>query len=233
MASCSAEMQLPSEESSIEVVNLQITPALVHWLPQVADCAEDIANFGIYTQVLPLSELNLDQADLILQLGKPIDSESHIAVMGVEEIGIIVGDQVPVSSLSIESVQAIYSGSILHWGKIPEVIDAGIEIDQPIQLLSYPEGTTLNILFKESYFDKEISPDNLLFFSTIEYLESLLQEHPYSIGYLLKSQFPAETRELTITGFDPQNAQHYVLAITPQEPLGNLRQLLLCLQNSQ
>jgi hypothetical protein len=73
---------------------------------------------------------------------------------------------------------------------------------------------------------------NLVVFSTGETLETLLNEHPFAIGYALKSQVPPDIRTLNITSDNPQPGLQYVLAVTQKEPIGKLRDLLLCLQNA-
>lgn len=232
-AACSGETPAPVDEPTIEVVNLQITPALSHWLPKVAACADDIPDFGIYTRVLPRAELNLDDADLILRLGQRLDTDPQLAIMGIEAMTVIAGSKVPLSSLSIESLQAIFAGAINNWGAVPEIGEAGIEVNQPILTLSYPDGHELQLLFRESYLDAQPITSDPQIFSTLDYLETLLQKNPTAVGYLLESQVPESMQTLAITNFDPLAGQQYVLAITQQEPQGGLRQLLLCLQDSQ
>jgi hypothetical protein len=231
LTSCQPESPLTEETPEIDIINLGITPSLTHWLPNVAQCANAIPDFGIY--VLPWIEPELDQADLILRLGERQETDPHVAIMGIEEITIVSGVELPVSTLSLESLQAIYSGSINNWREVPEVIEASIEINQPIQTLSYPKGHLLRLLFRNTVLQQQPISSNTLIFSTPEYLETLLQEYPYAIGFMLKSQVPEDVQKLTITNFNSQQAQQFVLAITSQEPTGKLRQLLLCLQDSQ
>lgn len=231
LTSCQPETPLTEETPVIDTINLGITPSLTHWLPNVAECANAIPDFGIY--VLPWIEPDLDQADLILRLGERQETDPYVAIMGFEEITIISGVELPVSTLSLESLQAIFFGSITNWRDVPEVIEENIEIDQPIQILSYPEGHPLQLLFRNTVLHQQPISSDTLIFSTPEYLETLLQENPYAIGYMLKSQVPEDVQKMTITDFNSQQAQQFVLAITSQEPTGKLRQLLLCLQDSQ
>ncbi len=51
-------------------------------------------------------------------------------------------------------------------------------------------------------------------------------------GYTLASQVPTGFVPLSITGLE-QDPTFYVLAVTAAEPENGLRQLLLCLQDSQ
>ena len=233
MTACEEEIPLPEERPLPEVVDLQITPAVAHWLPLVAACAEGIPNFGVSTRVLPRAELSLAESDLVLRLGERLDSDPFVAVMGFEEIVIVAGGVVPVASISLANLQAIFNGTITHWGEVPEVGVGEGGKGQRIKLLSYPEGHEIEILFKLAYLEDEPFNIEPQVFSTIAFFENLIKIHPYGIGYLLESQVPEGVRILRITADDTVPSVQYVLAVTDEAPTGGLKQLLLCLQNAQ
>lgn len=232
LAACTAEP--PSAEVLVPpvIVDLQVTPAVAHWLPRVAACAEDIPDFGIFTRVLPRAELSLDESDLILRLGERLDSDPFAAVMGIEEIVVFAGEDVPVSALSLASLQGIYAGSVTHWGDVPEADHDIVGKGMPIRPLSYPEGHEIEILFRRAYLEDEPILAAPQMFSTVEFLQILFEQNPDAIGYLLESQVPAGVRILSITDDKPIPSGQYVLAITSSEPEGRLKQVLLCLQNT-
>ncbi len=233
IASCSNETSPPTEVPKVDIINLQIVPSLTHWLPDVANCSEGIPYFGVHTQILPQTDLDLKRADLILRLGQRQDSEPHAALMGIEKIGIVIGNEVPLTTLSIESLRGIFFGTITNWNQVPEIIEQGHEIDQPIQTLSYPDGHSLRQLFSQSYLEGEPIVSDPILFSTAGYGLNLIQDTPFGVAYLLERHVREDIQTLTITDFDPQLTHQYVLAITPQVPQGKLRQLLLCLQNAE
>lgn len=233
MAACGVEPPVPVETSPPEVLVLQVTPAVAHWLPDVAACAEGIPEFGILTQVLPRAELSLAESDLILRLGERLESDPFVAVVGLEEIVIVAGEDVPVSTLSLESLQAIYTGRITDWGDIPETPDDQTGALQAIKPLSYPEGHEIEVLFRRAYLDDEPITPNAQAFLTMDFLENLIEKHPDALAYLLASQVPEGVRVLPVTGENIIPKAQFVLAITPDEPDGKLKQLLLCLQDSR
>ncbi|MFW5713262.1 MAG: substrate-binding domain-containing protein [Brevefilum sp.] len=230
-SACSGEQSTPQATTQLEIINLQTTPALEHWLEDVAGCAADIPDFAVTTQILPLSELDLEQANLILRLGERQEDDPYVSVMGVENLVVLAGSEVPVDSLSQNVVQRIFTGEITNWSEVPEVQNAGIEINQPILTLSYPEGHELRLLFQKAYLEDETLGDEPQIFSTETYLEELLVTHAYALGYTLESLKATNVQTLAIRGFDEALAQQPVLAVTADEPSGELRQLLLCLQN--
>jgi hypothetical protein len=233
MPGCVGDIPVSEEKPTPDLVTLQITPAVEHWLPVVAECAEGIPNFGVYTQVLPRSDLSLAESDLILRLGERLESDPFVAIMGVEEIVIIAGADVPVSSLSLDYLRAIYAGVVTHWGEVIDVTDDESGKGQPIRLLSYPAGHEVEILFRRAYLADEIMRVNPQEFLTVPFLEDLLARYPYAIGYLLESQVPEGVRVIEIDSDESIANQHYVLAVTDQEPMGGLKQLLLCVQNAK
>ncbi len=233
LPACASATPLSNGDQVLTIVNLQVTPALTHWLPKVAACANAIPTMGVNTQILPPEGLNLEDADMILRLGERQNDEPFTAVMGMEELVVIAGGEVPLSSLNNETLRSIYTGGLNNWGEVNEITTAGIEIDQAIHVLSFPEGYELKRLFEEAYLDVYNINPSATVFSTMNKLKAFLTENPYSIAYLFKSQVPDGFQPLNITGFNPQSAQVYVLAVTHQEPTGIIKQLLLCLQDSQ
>ena len=230
---CEGESPISQDTPAPEIVGLQVTPAVEHWLPIVAECAGGIPNFGVYTQVLPQSDLSLAESDLILRLGERLESDPFVAIMGVEEIVIIAGEDVPVSSLSLDNLRAIYTGKLTLWGEVVDVANGGSVIGQPIHPLSYPEGHEVEIQFRRAYLADELMQVNPQEFLTVPFLEDLLVRYPYAISYLLRSQVPEDVRVIEIVSDETIANQQYVLAVTDQEPTGGLKQLLLCLQNAE
>lgn len=215
------------------IITLKVTPALTHWLPAIAACANPIDDFGIVTQIVPPEDLNLDEADLVLRMGEQHEDDPFSAVMGSEKLVVVAGKEVPLTSLSISTLQAIYTGLLFNWTEVPEINSGAFESTQPIQPLTFPEGYELRHLFTAAYLNANDIYRDALVFSTSDTLKTYLTAHPFSIAYLLESQVPDGFRILNITGFTPSSTQALVLAVTDQEPEGKLRQLLLCLQDSQ
>lgn len=229
---CGSAPPAAVETTPPAIIDLQVTPAVEHWLPVVATCAEGISSFGIYTQILPRSELSLDKSDLILRLGERLEDDPFVAVMGIEEIVVVVGEDVPVAALSLDSLQAVYNGEITRWGDVPEAENSQAE-GAPIVLMAYPAGHEIEILFNRAFLDGALIQTAPQAYSTVEFLEELLDLYPTGIGYLLESQVPEGMRKLPITAEQPIFSGQYVLAIMPEEPQGALKALLACLQSGQ
>jgi len=229
---CTPAPPIIEETIQPEIIELQITPAVEHWLPKVVLCTEDIPNFGLFTRVVPRAELSLEESDLILRLGERLDDDPFVAVMGVEQIVVVAGDNVPVSSLSLDSLQAIYAGQITQWGEVPEANEGVDGKEAPINVVSYPEGHEIEILFKRAYLNDEPIQSNPQVFLTVDFLQKVMESSPYALGFLLESQVPEGMRIISITDEEPIHSNQFVLAITARAPQGRLKELLLCLQNA-
>ena len=232
LASCQSATPIDRTEPTLEVITLSITPELTHWLPEVTRCADDLPYFAIITQVTPQTADLTSDVDLILRLGERTDEDPFVTLLGYEELVVIAGEGVPVTSLSLESLQAIFTGTATHWSQIAGDGKAQIDSNQPVQVLSYPDGNILRPLFSDTYLESQPITADVMVFSTLDYLEALLDEYPYAVGYLLRSQVPDKLDTVEIENVEPPEIQHYVLAISMQEPQGKLRQLILCLQSS-
>jgi hypothetical protein len=233
LTACNDVVIEPSPEPTLELIDLQITPELENWRPRISQCAYSIDNIGIYTEIRTQESLDIDQTDLVLKLGQLDEGDPYVAVMGYEELVLVGGREILIDTISIESLQGIFRGDITNWGDLPEVINQGIEINQPIQTLAYPQGHIMQQLFSLTYLNSEPVQTEPILYSTPEGLSEKLKDYPYGISFLLMSHTKNDLKIISITGIETEAARQYVLAVTKTEPLGGLKQLLLCLQNIQ
>lgn len=231
LGACGVDGNSPGAKSVLEVITLQTTPSLAHWLPEVAACANTLPGVGVYTNIIPSSALDISAADLTVRLGNPLDTDPFVTVLGTENLVIIAGPEAPVTSLSLESLQAIFTGEITDWRDVPEASEAGITDNAPITLLSYPQGNGLRSQFTEIYLNSVRLTDNVKAFSTVDALAALLEAYPTAITYALSSQVPSNSQVLPITGKKSPSTEIYVIAVSQNELQGAIRSLLLCLQD--
>lgn len=231
LAGCAGTTSQMDAAPTLEIINLQITPELQHWLPVIADCAGDLPGFGLTTEISPESALSLDSSDMIIRLGFQSESDPFVSVLGAEPIAVIIGAQVPLTAISLDSLRGIFSGKFTNWNNLPETKSLDIELDQPIISLSYPEGSSIRQLFEITHLQSEPIGVTSIQFLLPTTTSKLLKDNPYAIGYLLESQVPEGKNTLIISDFETEQVAPYVLSITRVEPEGNLRQLLLCVQN--
>ncbi|HPX94996.1 MAG TPA: hypothetical protein PK057_00945 [Brevefilum fermentans] len=233
LTACQPPLPGALESVEPEVITVQVTPAVEHWLPRVAACAQEIPDFGVYARVRPRADLAGEDSDLVLRLGERMEGDVFVAVMGSEEIVLVAGRDVPTAALSLESLQAIYAGEISDWADVPEArVNPGAGV-APIVPLAYPAEHEMTFLFRKAFLHDAAIPSAVQTFSTVGFLEELLALYPTGIGFLLQGQATEGMRIVPIDAETPIASKQYVLAVTSQAPEGRLKALLTCLQSAQ
>ena len=102
LTACQPPLPGALESVEPEVITVQVTPAVEHWLPRVAACAQEIPDFGVYARVRPRADLAGEDSDLVLRLGERMEGDGS-AVMGSEEIVLVAGRDVPTAALSLRA----------------------------------------------------------------------------------------------------------------------------------
>jgi ABC-type phosphate transport system substrate-binding protein len=214
------------------VINLETTPALAHWLPLAAACADELPNLGLATILDTEDNLSPGKADLTLRLGPREESDPFVTVLGQEQLVVLAGVDVPLTEVNLESLRQIYSGDMSQWGDLP-ALEGAEGPDGPITAFGYPRGHELAEFFSRIYLGETPHYAVTQSYSTLERMAELLQENPTGIAYALAGQVPPNVLTLAVTDLEPGKDAIWVLAVTPDEPVDGLRQLLLCLQNAQ
>ncbi|MDY6873612.1 MAG: hypothetical protein SVR81_06560 [Chloroflexota bacterium] len=231
LVGCAAPSE-PSEAAAMTVITLETTPALAHWLPLAAKCANNLPDLGLSATVGTRENLSPGSADLILRLGPREELDPFVTVLGQEQLVVLAGVDVPLTEIGLESLRQIYSGNADQWSDLSEFDDPE-ESGDAITTFGYPTGHELAKFFNEIYLGEAPHYAVTQSYSTVERLVELLQENPAGIAYALASQAPPNALTLAVTDIEPDTNALWVLAVTPDEPADGLRQLLLCLQNTQ
>ncbi len=195
-------------------VTREITPAAplavnvsdsLAWLESdLADCA---ATAGVAVQ---RSETSANAA-LTLRLGEP-DGQGYAAVLGEDRLAVIVHPDNPLEEISAQAVQAIFSGGEQSWPEGGE-----------IQVWALPQSSDVTTAFVAAGFaiaDAGLAP-------TTGAMRKAVAADPSAIGYLPARWLDSSVRALTVSGLEIDLP---ILAISAQEPQGEARALLLCLQ---
>ncbi|MCB2209679.1 hypothetical protein KQH62_02185 [bacterium] len=231
LAGCTPSAE-PSDAAEMTVISLETTPALAHWLPLAADCADDLPKLGLATTIVTRENLSLGSADLTLRLGPREETDPVVTVFGTEQLVILAGVDVPLTEISVESLQQIYSGEVTQWADLPE-FDGPEGSSDVIMAFGYPTGHELAQFFSQIYLGETPHYTVTQSYSTNARLAELLQENPAGIAYALASQVPTNVLTLAVSDIEMDAVTTWVLGLTPEEPADGLRELLLCLQNAQ
>ncbi len=232
---CSKTPETPAAENELDIIRCQITPGLKHWLPKIQTCMNtSTVNSGLTVDLLPESDLTLDEADLVIELGPKETDDPFISVIGEETLIILLGADVPIQTISQSELTQIFTGQYQTWGELAAIPADSSAAVQPIQVFSYPPGHELRQTFTDRIMNGSTITESAQMVNTVEAWTASIENAPFGISYGLESQITSSRiQTLAIEDDDPAGRQLLVLAVTPKEPSGSLKSLLLCLQDTQ
>jgi hypothetical protein len=147
-------------------------------------------------------------ASLVLRVGQPESLTSPAYQIDTEEILVVTQRQSPVQNLSLEEARALFSG----------------QGDPSVQVWVYASGVDVQDVFNRLVMQgQNIAPAARLAIDPQQMSDTLVSE-PNTVGILPRHWKMGDSREVLSVGTVP------VLAITPTEPQGVIRQWIACLQ---
>ena len=208
-------------------------PAVQTLLPELAACAANYPAIALYTQpdVRPLPEI---KADLILYLGDDGLSESTYTatLLGYETLVVIVNANNPLTSLTRQELQAIYTGETNTW-------QAGDQ-ETEIQAWTYATQEGARHTFENAVLGSTTLTNRVFLAASPQAMLEAIASEANAIGYLPGSWLlpgaPAPTEGVHAIRLDETIANQLrlpVLALTPSAPQGMLQAVLLCLQEAE
>jgi hypothetical protein len=205
-------------------------PSLKPWADKISACASQNPLVALYYNPPSMLDPNSPPNSVVLQLGESFerDDHSYLLLIGWEQIDIIINQERDLFQLTSSDLQSVFSGLTNSWEG---------NTGQPIEVWVFPDDDTVR-----KYFDKAVLQSNPL---TSEARlapdpDAMLQavsKNPNAIGYLpgsfLSTGDPSLVSSVRIIPVDrsvQNELKQPVIAITQNEPVGELRELLVCVQ---
>jgi hypothetical protein len=183
-----------------EVISVYSTAAAQPWLSELYDCA---GTASVLSRVDDPSA-----AAIVLRIGEPDGLTSPAYQVDTEEILVVTQRQSPIQNLSLEGARTLFSG----------------QGDPSVQVWAYASGMDIQDAFNRLVMQgQNITPTARLTVDPQQMSDTLVNE-PNTVGILPRHWKAGDSRDVFSVGTVP------VLAITPQEPQGVVRQLIACLQ---
>ncbi len=183
-----------------EIIPVYSTAAAQPWLSKLYDCA------GTASVIERVNDSSA--ANIVLRIGEPDRLSSPAYQVDTEEILVVTQRQSPIQNLSLEAARALFAG----------------QGDPSVQLWVYSSGEDVQEVFNRLVMQgQSISPSARLALDPQQMSDTLVNE-PNTVGILPRHWKAGDAREVLSAGTVP------VLAITPHEPQGLVRQLIACLQ---
>lgn len=223
VSACQANPTLESQPTP-QVLTVQVTPALQSMSDTFRRCTQAQPNTGLVLLDTPAASIDLDRAPLALRWGAGASLPGSAAVVGQEELVIVVNPQNPAERISLADLQAIYHGTLRAWpGQTSE-----------IQPWAYASGEDIQSIFEAvvlggsalSNRTASTAPDPAA-------VREAVAGNPAAIGFLPKRWVDKSIKVLPLDGMDPANLRQPILALSKSEPKGLEKAWLICLQEQR
>jgi hypothetical protein len=182
------------------VISVYSTAAAQPWLSELYDCA------GTASVLSRVDDPSV--AAIVLRVGEPDALSSPAYQIDTEEILVVTERQSPVQNLSFEEARALFAG----------------QGDPSVQVWVYASGVDVQDVFNKSVMQGQNIASNARLAVDPQQMSDTLVNEPNTVGILPRHWKVGDSREVFSVGTVP------VLAITPAEPQGMVKQLIGCLQ---
>ena len=224
LSGCQPVNPLIPTEPSPEVVTIQITPGLTWMLDSISACAEEDPALGLVIDTVPAVNQDLSEADILLRWDAPPQENTSTFVLAQEELILVVNPQNPVSGLRQKEVIDLFSGNIRRW----ELVLPGSSLGE-VSLRIYSEQNEAWVLFEKAvafttrpFFGALLVPDP-------QTMREEIASQTNSLGLLPSRWLDDSVKAVAIQDL-PEGMKQPIIAMLRDQPSGNLRALLLCLQ---
>ena len=191
------------------VIKVYATAATQSWQTAMFKCA------GQQSVVLTLSDPG--SADVTLRMGEPQNLSMPAFQLGYEEVLVVVNKSHSFQQLRTEQVTELFTGAITDWSQITPT-ETGI-----VQVWVFPEGEDAQQVFATTLAGKPVI-SNARLAASPEEMSRAIANDPNAIGILSRRWKTENLKDVYVAASAP------ILAITPAEPQGMLKNLLACLQ---
>lgn len=191
------------------VIKIYATSATQAWQTELFKCAAK------QSAVLTLSDPG--SADLAIRIGEPESLSMPAFQLGWEEILVIVNQAHSFQQLRTEQVAGLFTGEISEWSQI-----AATETGK-VQVWVFADGDDAQQVFAKTLSGKPIVSSARLATSPEEMSQAIAND-PYAVGILARRWKTGNLLDVYVAASAP------ILAITPTEPQGAVKDLLACLQ---
>ena len=234
-ATASAESPLLSPAVIEETMPLEISPSLDWLRAPTSSCAASIPGFAAL-----IVDAGSDSGDEVqLRWGEPPLLNQKAMVIGEDNLAFIVNPDNPLQKLPLALLQPILSDEIDTWGQVqiacPECFSEGQMddlIDQPVDLLLYPEEDDTRRIFDETILSgPTVSTATSYLVPSPELMKQEIAAKVNTLGFLPERAADASVKVIQVMdGSKLVRISRPILAISQSEPRGLANQFLVCLQ---
>ena len=206
------------------------TPVRVSYSPYLAGiqdalhaCALETQQLAIFFEQMPGAQQDFEGSELIIWWDAKPDEVEFSYQLREDELVVIVHLENPKKELSQSELISLFTGRLERWNEIGT-------LDQDVKVWIFPETNLLSESFQSGVLNgQRFTRLASLAPSSQAMLESVASE-PGAIGFLPRSWLTDDVQAIQV---DPQlqiSTRKPLLALTPSEPQGAVKELIGCLQ---
>ena len=212
-----APIQLDPPLPSPYPLHIGITPLIRDlYHEDLYRCAANNSHFVLILDTTPSRKLDLESSDMIIQLGEPDGGLSYFAAqIGLEQIVLIASPDVDVSFLTVELIK-----------------DQFTALKPRYSIWTYPANHEIEQFFSKLILHGEDQSPYTQLVPNPEAMIEILSSTETSIGYSIGSYIDDDLEIIPIDPALQDSLKQPVLLITKQEPQGEIRNFVSCLQGN-
>ena len=213
----------PVAQATPRILTVASTPALQPLNDLYHRCAEAQENTGLVILDTPAQAIDAAHTPLALRWGAPGSVDGFSAILGQEELALVVNPHNPLQQTSLETLKSIYTGSRRTWNELA--------LPAEIHAWAYPAGEDIEDVFRETVLGAPVSQHITSTAPDPSAMREAIAADPAAIGFLPRRWLDSTVKELTIEGIDPSQLRRPILAQSRTEPVGLEKSWLLCVQS--
>ena len=227
LSACQPEIQTAPPVPSISIWQVQYTPATAWLTPYFQTCAGDQPGVNLVVSEHPAQALDVQTADFSFEWGERTNPPPFAAVIGQDQLAVVVNPSNPISSLTVSEIQGLFSGKDESWSQLIKLKcpSCRSDFEGAIKAFVYaPMGEM------QSAADWILPGSEAILAPNPAAVVAAIASERYSIGFIPARWLNADVKQVVIEDAKPELLNHPVLAMAPAEPGGVRRAWLLCLQ---
>jgi len=212
-----APIQLDPPLPSPYPLHVGITPSIRDlYHEDLYRCAANNSHFVMILDTTPSRKLDLESSDMIIQLGEPEGGLPFFAAqIGLEQIVLISSPDLDVSFLTVELIK-----------------DQFTAMKPQYSIWTYPKNHEIEQFFSKLILHGENQSAYTQLVPNPEAMIEIISSKEKSIGYSLKSYIDGDLEIIPIGQALQDSLKLPVLLISKQEPQGEIRNFVSCLQGN-
>lgn len=228
LSACQPAAVVSNPAPQIEIWQVQVSTAAAWLGPTFQACAARLGDVNLVVDVRPAAQLDSSAADFAFQWGARADAPPFAAVISQDSIAVVVHPANPLTKLTLSDVEGLFSGKLDSWSEVirARCASCGPDFEGKVQAYGYAPGSEM----QQATAWLSFGPQTILAPNPAAVRATVAAER-YALGVLPARWVDASVRQITIEGAAPGLLQRPLLAMASEEPQGNQRAWLLCLQD--